>query len=520
MFKKSLVILCSIFLLTSVVVSALPFFDGSVWDNWISGFQTKSSSSCDITPSPAIVDINNDYGQNPGRVTVFGSADGKFNENTKVEINCNVDSILPGANENIVAAKVTPSTSQLSYSGYCTYKTSSQDLDYKVGVTISLDDVVCSGGFCYSKITCNQGSVDYAKVTVKSSTKVAVTPTQECGLENQKPCTTCPTGKTCNNGCLPPYVINEKGCGRCPSGTIFVDGICSVCSGGEGEFVCSDRVCNKGLAINADGICEKSPCGMDGQKICTTCVESSNCYYGCYAPYTSTGNGGICRPCSSDRIYTAKGYCVLCGLENQKVCSDGTCKTGFVPKNGQCVQKESEHKVLPEVSKDQKEIRFALDWKWSLIGVPYGEISSEDHSCVSKIYWYDPKINAFMTVTDLKDKKLIGKGLWAKRVGQRSTDGDCIIKYTGKFLTSQTIELKKGWNLISVQTERGMDTTKSSCTILKGPFTYSGFIENGKPQGYYKRDYLNPGIGYFINVADDCKLSNEEKEEAPPALPA
>jgi len=44
--KKSLVILCSIFLLASVVVSAIPFFDGSVWDSWLSGYATQSPVKC------------------------------------------------------------------------------------------------------------------------------------------------------------------------------------------------------------------------------------------------------------------------------------------------------------------------------------------------------------------------------------------------------------------------------------------------------------------------------------------
>lgn len=48
---------------------------------------------------------------------------------------------------------------------------------------------------------------------------------------------------------------------------------------------------------------------------------------------------------------------------------------------------------------------------------------------------------------------------------------------------------------------------------------YSGFIENGKAQGYVKRDNLNFGSGYWVKVADDCRLISEEEEEAPPAAP-
>lgn len=419
-----------------------------------------SAASCDIAVSPATVSIDSDYSQNPGRVTVFGSADGKFNENTKVEINCNVDGTLPGANLNIFPAKVTPSASQLSYTGYCTYKASSKDIDYKVGVTVSLDDAVCSEGYCYNKIVCKKDADSFTKVAVKASTKAAAAPSAECGSENQKPCATCPTGKTCSYGCIAPYVKNGSACVACVSGTVYIDGTCSVC-GKEGTYACNGGTCNSGLAVNADGICVRN-----------------------HTPPTKQPE---CSPTNA-------------------------CPAGKVCENGTCIN--STPKIVVG-----KELRYALDWTWSLIGVPYGGISSEDHSCVSKIYWYDPKINAYMAVTDLKDKNLIGKGLWAKRASPRSVSGDCIVKYAGKYLASQTIELKRGWNLVSIQTEKSLDTTKSSCNILKGPFTYSGFIENGKAQGYYKRDYLNAGSGYWIKVAADCKLSSEENDDQPPAAP-
>jgi len=420
-----------------------------------------SGASCDITASPSTVSIDSDYSQNPGRATIFGSADGKFNENTKVEINCNVDGTLPGANENIAAAKITPSASQLSYTGYCTYKASGKDIDYKAGVTILLDDAVCTGGFCYSRIACNKDAASFAKVAVKASAKAAVAQAPECGLENQKPCTACPTGKTCKNGCIAPYVANGSACVACASGTVYAGGTCSLC-GNEGQFACSGGTCNSGLAVATDGVCVQNNAAPAKQP--------------------------------------------ECGPTN-------ACPTGKVCENGACIIS------APKVDGWGKELRYALDWKWSLIGVPYGGISSEDHSCISKIYWYDPKINAYMTVTDLKDKSLIGKGLWAKRASPKGTGGDCTVKYTGSFLPSQTVELKKGWNLVSVQTEKGIDAAKSGCNILKGPFTYSGFIENGKAQGYYKRDYLNSGSGYWIKVADTCKLISEEEADQPPAAP-
>lgn len=412
-----------------------------------------SGASCDITPSPAMVDIDNDYGQNPGRVTVFGSGDGKFNENTKVEINCNVDGSLPGANENIVAAKVTPSASQLSYTGYCTYKASSKDIDYKVGITIQLDDVVCSGGFCYSRISCTKGSDSFAKVTVKASTKGAVAPT--------------PTP-------VPVVPIPVQ-------------------------------------------------CGGLNQNICTSCSAVSNCYSGCNAPYINNGKGG-CIECGTNMVYDG-GNCASCGWEGLRPCSGNTCNGGLTMVKGLC-QKSEPQPTPTKPTGDEKELRFGIDWKWTLISVPYGDISSEYHSCLSKIYYYDKDAGKYQKVTDLKDKNLIGKGLWAKKTTGNKV-GDCTIKYTGRFLSSQTINLKKGWNLIGIQTERSFDTTKTSCKITGGPFMYSGFLVDskgawsatGKPQGYMKRDYLNYGSGYWIKVADDCKLSNEEEEEEPPAAP-
>ncbi|MBI4052724.1 MAG: hypothetical protein HY394_01675 [Candidatus Diapherotrites archaeon] len=379
-----------------------------------------SAASCDVSATPAIVDIDNDYGANAGRVTVFGEGlAGGFNGNTKVEVNCNAGNALPGANEDAVTARIAAYTSTtLSYSGaYCTYKASGKDVDYKVSAKIFLDDVVCSGGYCFTDITCKNGANDYAAVTVKASSKAGTAPAP---APSPAPAPTPPAQDT-----------------SCKNGTVW-DRTGYILCGCEGLYACgaappNGKTCNGGLVVDSTGRCFK-----------------------------------------------------------QAQAATGT----------------------------ERELRFALDWTWSLVGVPYAEISSENHSCVSKFYYYDKENGKYRKVTDLKDKSLIGKGLWAKRASPKSASGDCTIKYTGKFLSEQAIALKKGWNLISIQTEKSFDTAKNtSCSILKGPLTYSGFIENGKPQGYYKRDQLNAGTGYWIKVADDCILGSEDGEEAPPAAP-
>ncbi|MBI2673584.1 hypothetical protein HYX19_04945, partial [Candidatus Woesearchaeota archaeon] len=169
-----------------------------------------SGASCDITVSPTIVDPN-DYSQNPGRVTVFGDGAGNsFSESTNVQINCNVDGTLPGANQNIVTARI-PAFSQslLAYSGYCSFKTSSTDVDYKIGVTILPDNTVCT-----------KGPNTYATVTVKASSKAVV-------------------DTTCKNA-DEVYDPDYKKCVGC---------------GDYGQNKCSDGKCKNGWKPDARGKC-------------------------------------------------------------------------------------------------------------------------------------------------------------------------------------------------------------------------------------------------------------------------
>ena len=377
-----------------------------------------NGASCDIIVNPLVVDAENDYSANAGRVTVFGEGAGNsFSETTNVQINCNVDNLQPGANQNIVAARI-PAFSQslLSYTGYCSYKTSSSDVEYKISATILPDNTICT-----------KGGNGYAKVMVKASSKAIVD-------------TTCKNADEI-------YDSDYKKCVGC---------------GDYGENKCSDGKCRGDWIPDARGKCtEKSANDVkDDEEKKPQPIKPIK------QPIDDGENG--------------QG-----GLE----INDG----------------------------EARELRFGLDWKWSLIGVPYGEILSEEHSCISKIYYYDKGSGKYKKVTNLKDKSLIGKGLWArKKTGNKV--GDCTMKYTGRFLSSQTIALKRGWNLVSIQTERSLDVTKSSCKIANGPFMYSGFVLNGKPQGYMKREQLNFGTGYWIKVAEDCRLSNED-EDAPPAPP-
>lgn len=377
-----------------------------------------SGASCDIAVSPEIADPN-DLSQNPGRVTVFGEGGGSFSDSNSVQINCNVDGAQPGASQDLVKARI-PAFSQslLSYTGYCSYKTSSTDVAYKIGVTILPDNIACA-----------KGANSYAAVTVKASSKAVVD-------------TTCKSADEI-------YDTDYKKCVGC---------------GDYGQNKCSDGKCRNGWKADARG----------------KCTEKDR-----LEPIIKPPTQSVDKPPAQ------------------------------IP-----VQAIDEGQAKPEIDTSQapRELRFGLDWKWSLISVPYGEISSEDHACLSKIYYYDKDAGKYRKVTDLKDKSLIGKGLWAKKTTGNKA-GDCTIKYTGRFLSSQTISLKKGWNLVGIQTERSLDTTKTSCKITGGPFMYSGFLLDGKPQGYIKRDSLNYGTGYWVKVADDCKLSNEEEEEAPPAPP-
>jgi hypothetical protein len=89
-----------------------------------------------------------------------------------------------------------------------------------------------------------------------------------------------------------------------------------------------------------------------------------------------------------------------------------------------------------------------------------------------------------------------GLGYWFK------LDSACTVDWPGNDLTINDFpSLSQGWNQIgSPTTAVNLDDVIGNCVKSSGPWTYTiGGL-------YEKVDLLEPGLGYWIRVENDCKL--------------
>jgi len=86
-----------------------------------------------------------------------------------------------------------------------------------------------------------------------------------------------------------------------------------------------------------------------------------------------------------------------------------------------------------------------------------------------------------------------GYGYWLK------LSSPCSILYST--ITSIYPDLKVGWNQIGALSTVSFNSIKGSCNVLNGPWKYNP--STGK---YEFNNIIEPGYGYWIKVANDCKL--------------
>ncbi len=131
-------------------IGSRAFFPAAVFTVLILSFLSSplqaATTSCDLGISPSSVNPS-DYGANPGRITVFGQADGSgFDDNTYVQINCDAGGVLPAPVQALVrATRNAYSYGQYQFSGYCTYPVPSTDTSYQVSATVMPDGFPCTG---------------------------------------------------------------------------------------------------------------------------------------------------------------------------------------------------------------------------------------------------------------------------------------------------------------------------------------------------------------------------------------
>ncbi len=157
---------------------------------------------------------------------------------------------------------------------------------------------------------------------------------------------------------------------------------------------------------------------------------------------------------------------------------------------------------------------------WSIIGIKAAGGKLWD-GCSGgdwrfRVYFFNAATQRFekAILFDSDPRNLRGRGMAVK------TPESCAITIEKpSYLSAQTLQLAKGWNLVSVQTEGDafpdiFDRLKvrNGCDITGGPWRYDR--EAGK---YVKERGFVPGVGYWVKAAGACSIS--VSQDAPPELP-
>jgi hypothetical protein len=162
------------------------------------------------------------------------------------------------------------------------------------------------------------------------------------------------------------------------------------------------------------------------------------------------------------------------------------CSRGTTCINGYCKDNE----VV-----ETHTIQLAKGWNLFSIPVENPRITTtcSRFGVQRKPWHYDAGRGNWTRVSSLRE----GKGYWFK------ADENCTITATGTVLDVFGYELKKGWNQIGASVEKRLfDAVLASCDMVHGPWGYETAAH-----AYTNADKTELGNGYFVKVADDCRLS-------------
>ena len=147
------------------------------------------------------------------------------------------------------------------------------------------------------------------------------------------------------------------------------------------------------------------------------------------------------------------------------------------------------------------EYQIKLYTGWNLFSIPVNDVKSTDEllrgcDVTSKVWHYSNEKGEYESVSEIKP----GLGYWVK------VRSDCTVKVSDNIVTTEQFpELLMGWNHIGAPSQTAIfSNVKGNCDVLSGPWKF-----NTVTNQYEKSEVLEPGVGYFIKVKDNCRLSPE-----------
>jgi len=465
-----------IMVLAVISVSASAFWPFDDLKDLITGKATNDVS-CDVKASRSYLPASDFFTDNTARMPVFGSASGSFNDDTYVEIDCNVKNAKPEPLQKIVKAKKTFTSSELHYSGDCKYSAQKENTKYAVSAKIYPGGVECVG------------AVDATTVSIEGTGKGdKEVVNKECGELGAEVCE--------RNKCDAPYVHDGYGkCAKCPSGTEYKEGKCV----GRQKNIDLNPPEQKPVTPIAEGnepipLCAE---GYDYVKTLKVCLNGKgeqkrpNCEYSVFNEETKSCPGGGKKP-DSDKE------------DNKKKVDEDKKKP---------VEDDDKIPIL-EDDEDESYEKYGLPiyaGKVSYMGMPYEDSKIVESTCdLLKYYVLDAKKKKYNIVKDpfRESSKYDGQGIAIK------SKKDCKLIIGGKRINSQAIKLEKGWNFISSQafSSQFEKQITSDCK-----FKTSLIRINHLTHEIQKEKAFMSGYGFFVKVENSCtiKIGANDEDEIP-----
>ena len=153
--------------------------------------------------------------------------------------------------------------------------------------------------------------------------------------------------------------------------------------------------------------------------------------------------------------------------------------------------------------------KIALNLKkgWNQVSVPTGysvSLSDIAQKCsVTSAWYYDTALGQYSAATTFGNGTA---GAWMK------AGSDCTYELDAPYASTWSVPLKAGWNMIGtpVSTVQFSDYA-GNCQVTSGPWNYSPSAGQ-----YAQSSMLEPGKGYWVNVAGACTLG----ANMPPGTPS
>jgi hypothetical protein len=232
---------------------------------------------------------------------------------------------------------------------------------------------------------------------------------------------------------------------------------CDIFETNIGKTDCGLAECRPSLPTDKCSMLQTTCCCSNKAPCPYECCEGQPEYYD-----RICANGCKCTPCVIGQP------CPPC------LCNEYTCE------NNQCVPKSQETYVLSFKS------------GWNLFSLPEKLRFSNPNKCTLQSQIWTYQNGNYVAVTgDLQP----GVAYWAK------VKDDCEITVTGYPITIGDMpRLTSGWNMLgSASQPIGFGSVASTCEGLKGPYAF-----DSATQSWYLADTMQPGVGYFLKVANDC----------------